>query len=143
MSEALTPQALEADGWRRRRLPGFIELVGPLWARKEDTGWAFGVVMTEQHLNPVGVVHGGMLATLADHGLSVIAWEQVGRKPCVTVQLDTRFLAPGRAGQFLQIRGSVTHATGSMLFTRGRVECEGSVLLEAQSIMKLMAPAAG
>ena len=31
------------DGWKPRTLPGFAGLVGPLWTRKEDDGWAYGL----------------------------------------------------------------------------------------------------
>ena len=53
-----------------------------------------------QHLNLQGLVHGGILATLADTamGLAVRTVLQPGRRH-VTVQLGIEFLSPGRPGK--------------------------------------------
>lgn len=139
----MTDQDLEQLGWRRRELPGFIGLVGPLWTRREGDAWAYGILVTEQHLNPAGIVHGGLAATLADHALSAIAWEHAGRRPCVTVQLETRFVAAARAHRFLAARGSVLRAAGSLLFMRGQVLCEDELILDASAIHKVVAAHAG
>ena len=31
------------EGWKPRTLPGFFDLVGPLWTRKEGDSWAYGI----------------------------------------------------------------------------------------------------
>lgn len=131
-------QRLLAEGWRRRPLPGLIDRIGPLWVRREDTAWAYCLLAGPEHLNPAGVVHGGLLATLVDHALSAIAWQAIGRKPCVTVQLDTQFVAAGQAGQFLQARGRVVRATGSLVFVQGGVQAEGVELITASAVMKIV-----
>ena len=134
-------EALAATGWGSRTLPGFAGLVGPLWTRKEDTAWAYGLVATEQHLNPAGLVHGGLLATLIDHALSAIAWEALGRRACVTVQLDTQFLAAAKENQFLEARGRVLRATSSLVFMQGSVSADGTDLVAASAVLKLVGPA--
>lgn len=136
----LDPGAL---GWRQRALPGFVGLIGPLWTRKEDAGWAYGLLATRQHLNPVGVVHGGLLTSLIDHALSAIAWEALGRRACVTVQLDTHFLASAREGQLLEARGHVTRATASLVFVQGRISVGGADIVTASALLKVIERADG
>lgn len=133
-----TPDMLTANGWKQRKLPGFAGLIGPIWTRKEDAGWAYGVLATAEHINPAGVVHGGLLTTLADHALSAIAWEAIGRRACVTVQLDTHFLASAREGQFLEARGRVVRATASLVFMQGHVMAAGAELVTASALMKVI-----
>lgn len=140
--EGAVPDTLLAQGWRQRALPGFIGLVGPLWTRREDAAWAYGLLATASHVNPAGVVHGGLLATLIDHALSAIAWEAAGRRPCVTVQLDTHFLAPGRVGQFLVARGTVLRSSASLVFMQGRITADESDLVAATAVLKIVAPPA-
>ena len=55
-----------------------------------------------QHVNLQGLVHGGMLATLADTamGLAVRTVLEPGRRH-ITVQLGIEFLSPGRPGRIL------------------------------------------
>lgn len=132
---------LEADHWKQRSLPGFMGTAGPLWTRREDDGWAYGVVCGAGHLNPAGVAHGGMLVTLLDHAISTVAWEACGRAACITLDLNTHFLAAVREGQFAEARAVVSHRTGGLIFMHGRVTVAGASMLTAQAILKVIARA--
>src|SRR3990170_4553930 len=75
------------------------------WAGMEVTEAAAGEVtvamdVLERHVNLQGLVHGGMLAILADTacGLSVRSAMEPGRLH-VTTDLDIHFLAPARPGR--------------------------------------------
>lgn len=139
MDASVTIESLGAEGWRSKSLPGFAGLIGPLWARKETDSWAYGLLAAPQHLNPAGVVHGGLLTALMDHALSAIAWEALGRRACVTVQLDTQFLAAARAGQFLEARGRILRETSSLVFMQGELSVKGNAVAAASAVLKLMA----
>lgn len=156
MPPPVTAESLAAEGWRCKTLPGFAGLIGPLWVRKEGgrkegenkegprneaQAWAYGLLATADHLNPAGVVHGGLLTALLDHGLSAIAWQALDRRPCVTVQLDTHFLAPARAGQFLEVRGQLLRATSSLVFMRGELSVAGNVVATGAAVLKVLAAA--
>ncbi len=125
------------DGWKARDLPGFFGAVGPLWTRKEDARWAYGFVAEPRHANPAGVVHGGMLCTLIDHALSVIAWEANARRACVTVALNVQFLGPAKPGDFVIARGALVRQTASLAFLEGRLEVDAAVIATATAIMKV------
>ncbi|MDM0035639.1 PaaI family thioesterase [Variovorax sp. J22P271] len=131
-------EALQAAGWKQRALAGFADRFGPLWTRKENDGWAYGVLATDAHLNPAGFVHGGALCALFDHVVSAVAWEAAGRRACVTVQLNTQFLAAGRAGQFLEARGQVARATKTLVFVDGTIASEKTELLRGSSVQKIV-----
>ena len=131
-------EALQAAGWKQRSLGGFADRFGPLWTRRENDGWAYGVLATQEHLNPAGFVHGGGLCALFDHVVSAIAWEAVGRRACVTVQLNTQFLAAAREGQFLEARGRVTRATNTLVFVDGTIQSEMTELLRGSSVQKIV-----
>lgn len=133
-----TRTQLESAGWTRRSLKGFIEVAGPLWTRREDGGWAYGLLCEAQHLNPAARVHGGALTTLLDHAISSVAWEACDRAPCVTLQLDTQFLGAVSEGQFVEARALVSHRTGSLVFMRGSVQADGQAVLMAQAILKVL-----
>lgn len=156
MPPPVTAESLAAEGWHCKTLPGFAGLIGPLWVRREggqDEGvrsegmrseaqaWAYGLLATADHLNPAGVVHGGLLTALLDHGLSAIAWQALDRRACVTVQLDTHFLAPARAGQFLEVRGQLLRATSSLVFMRGELSVAGNVVATGAAVLKVLAAA--
>ena len=104
--------------------------------RREPQGWAYGLKLRADHLNQVGVAHGGTLATLLDQALSAIAWQHAGKQPCVTVQLNTSFLHAARLHQELIARGCVTHTTGALLFMTGTLHADDQLIATAQAIMK-------
>lgn len=133
------PSQPEAQGWKVRTLSGFIQTAGPLWTRREGDAWAYGLLAGTQHLNPVGVVHGGTLLTLLDHTISAVAWEASGRASCVTVQLDTHFIGAVRQGQFAEARAEVSRRTRSLIFMRGSLVVAQDLVLSAQAILKVVA----
>ena len=80
------------------------------------------------HLNLQGLVHGGVIATLADTamGLAVRTQLEPGRRH-VTVTLTVEFLAPGVAGRIVargrtvKIGRQLGFAEAEVVDTRGRV----------------------
>ena len=131
-----TRQDLVALGWKSRSVPGLIDLIGPLWTRREDDSWGYGLLLDESHCNGVGMVHGGIATVLADHSLSALAWEAAGRHPCITIHLDTHFLAPIRPGSFLEARGSVVQLGRSLLFLEGKLSVGDHVVSMASGVWK-------
>ncbi|MFL5285634.1 MAG: PaaI family thioesterase [Rhodopila sp.] len=115
-----------ADGWRpmpAAMLPGGL---GIPWAKRAGKHWHYGLPTADDHLNPSGIVHGGVLLAFADHGLSLLAWEAAGRTTCITIQLNTHFLDGIRPGEFIELRGEVTRRTSSLIFLRGLVGVRNS-----------------
>ena len=126
------------SGWKPRTLDGFIGTIGPLWTRKENEVWAYGFVPTSQHTNPAGIVHGGLLMTLIDHALSAIAWEDAGRRACLTIQIDVRFLTAVKPPALIEARGRVVRRTASLSFTEGSLTVGADVVLTASAILKIV-----
>ena len=126
------------SGWKPRTLDGFIGSVGPLWTRKEGDAWEYGLVAASQHTNPAGIVHGGLLVTLMDHALSAIAWEDAARRPCVTIQIDVRFLSAVRPPAFIEARGRVVRRTATLSFTEGSLAVGADIVVTASAILKIV-----
>jgi uncharacterized protein (TIGR00369 family) len=136
-----TPDILDElalAGWRQHTPRGFTGIVGPLWSRRHDNMLSFGILAGNQHLNPAGYVHGGLLATLLDHTLSTVAWEAAERTPCVTVQMDVQFLAAVKSGQFVDGRASVVSTTRSLIFMRGDLLVEGTPVASGSGVFKAL-----
>ncbi|MGF6768244.1 uncharacterized protein (TIGR00369 family) [Paraburkholderia sp. GAS199] len=133
-------EQLAHDGWRQHTPRGFTGLVGPLWSRTHDDMLSFGVLMGEQHLNPAGVVHGGMLTTLLDQVLSTAAWQVNGRLPCVTIQFDSQFLSAVKAGDFVEARAEIIKTTRELVFTRGELLVLNSRVATGSAVLKVLRP---
>ncbi|MFM0504840.1 PaaI family thioesterase [Paraburkholderia caffeinilytica] len=138
MTTSETAERLTQDGWRQHAPKGFTGLVGPLWSRANLDLLTFGVIVDEQHLNPAGVVHGGMLTTLLDQVLSTAAWQVSGRQPCVTVQFDTQFLSSVKAGVFVEARAEVVKTTRELVFTRGELTVSTDRVATGSAVLKIL-----
>jgi acyl-coenzyme A thioesterase PaaI-like protein len=110
-----------AHGWRAMPSAALPASLGAPWARKMEGQRLYGLLTGPEHVNPNGVIHGGVLMAFADHGLSLLAWEAAERTPCTTIQLNTHFLDAIKPGEFIELRGEVVRRTRGMVFVRGRI----------------------
>ena len=125
-------------GWKILKSKGFFAEVGPLWSRQLNQGWEYGLQVEPRHENGVGVVHGGMLVTLLDQAISMVAWAANEQQPCTTIHLDTHFVAPSVAGDFIVARGEVARKTSSLIFLRGALTVNDKQIMYGQGIMKIL-----
>ena len=113
------------------------------WAGVEVIDASPGVVeiafeANSQHLNLQGLVHGGILATLADTamGLAVRTVLEPGRRH-VTVQLGVEFLSPGRPGRITARGRSVKIGTQLGFAEADVMNGEGRLLARAHSTLSV------
>ena len=76
--------------------------------------------------------------SLIDHAMSTVAWEHLGRVPCVTVQLDTRFMNSAQKHQFVKASAVVERATSSLVFTRAAISVDERDIATASAILKVL-----
>lgn len=91
-----------------------------------------------QHVNVQGLVHGGMLATLADTamGFAVRTVLDPGRRH-VTVQLGIEFLSPGRPGRIVAHGRSVKIGRQLGFAEADVVDARGRLLALARSTLSV------
>lgn len=113
------------------------------WAGVELIDASPGVVeiafeANTQHLNLQGLVHGGILATLADTamGLAVRTVLEPGRRH-VTVQLGIEFLSPGRPGKITARGRSVKIGTQLGFAEADVMNGAGRLLARAHSTLSV------
>ncbi len=129
-----------ADGWKPMHdgpMPGGL---GVAYAKRFPDGWRYGLVTRPDHMNPAGAVHGGILMCFADHVLGLYVWEAADRAPNVTIQLNTHFLSAVQPGDFLELRGEVTRASGSMVFVRGLIAVGDRDVVAVDGIWRVFRP---
>ncbi|WP_090060652.1 PaaI family thioesterase [Celeribacter neptunius] len=120
-----------------------MEQIGPLMsARNELGGFVYALQTTKDHSNALGLVHGGVITSLLDQAIALEAWNAADRAPCVTVQLDTRFVSASKPGARLQARATVRETTGSLMFLDAEVLDGVQVIALATAVMKISRKAA-
>ena len=91
------------EGFKRADFSGnFLLRNGPYYLRREEDSWLVAQRVEEQHVNYLGIAHGGMLSTLADVAMSAQPYLSEQPNPAVTTTtLTTNFLAPAKLGDWL------------------------------------------
>lgn len=96
---------------------GFSDLVG-LEFTDVDPGFSRGTVeVTDELRNPHGVLHGGVLYTMADTGMGAALYPDLAEdEQCATIEVKINYLRPVRSG---------------------RVTCETTLLRKGRSVAYL------
>jgi acyl-coenzyme A thioesterase PaaI-like protein len=125
-------------GWENLPDAGFLDLVGPLWRKRDEHGLAFGFRAEPKHANLINVVQGGMLMTFGDRALGIAAWEAAQTRVCVTIQFDMQFIGAGEIGDFIELRPEVIRTTKSLVFLRGMLVVGDRVVASANGVWKIL-----
>lgn len=108
---------------------GFREHTGLQVDEVSDGVGRVVVDVEDQHLNPHGTVHGGLMATMLDAAMGT-AVSASGRDLPVTVSLTVTYLEPGRPGR-LEATARVRKNGRKLLVVEGEVTQDGDVLADA------------
>ena len=90
------------------------------------------------HCNGSGVVHGGLLMTMADVTVCAAAVQDVPGERAVTISLNADFVAAGLLNDLLEARAEVVRRTGSLVFARGEINTERETILTCSAVIKRM-----
>lgn len=116
----------------------FEIFVGPVFERGSAGAKTFAVRVDSRHVNRRGIVHGGMLMTLADltHGQAV--WDAADRAPCVTLNMQSQFVRPAAEGDVIVVTPQLVRRTRALVFVRGDCIVRNQTIFTASSVWKLL-----
>ncbi|MEM6412189.1 MAG: PaaI family thioesterase [Pseudomonadota bacterium] len=128
----------EWAGWKNwPEEPFEHDQAGPFYFRVDDQGPVAAFRAEQRHMNSGGVVHGGCLMTFADFALFGIAHEEMGEDAYgLTVAFTSEFLSGPKPDQYIEARGEVLRAGGSLIFVRGLVTADGTPALNFSGTIK-------
>lgn len=112
-------------------MEGFAKTLGVHDEGADDgTAW-LALDVREEHLNPAGTLHGGVLATLVDTAMGLAARSTTGEGDVpATSQLTVTYLDPGKLGP-LQVRATVRKQGSHLTVCEADVEQDGHTLVHA------------
>lgn len=140
MSEAQVPDGFE----RHFRRSAVTDPWEPLYSRKLEDRIQIGLHLTPSHCNSRGLVHGGVIAALADNamGLScVVALANKGRdagKGLVTISLGIDYLGSAKLDDWLEIDPEPVKVGGSVGFARAIIRSEDAPVAMANATFKIL-----
>lgn len=111
----------------------------PIYARREADRLRLGLEVRVPHTNSRGLLHGGLIAALADNamGLSLgVRLEAEGRRPergLVTTRLSVDYLGRAELGQWLEVDTSFIHLGGRQGHAQAFITADGTIIARADA----------
>ena len=103
--------------------PGFAVLLGLTLEQVEEGRVTFAMTPGDAHLNPLGTVHGGLLATMLDSAMGCAVQSVLpAGSSYTTLQLDVKYVrSPPLDRGRIVAEGTVVHAGRRTATAEGRV----------------------
>lgn len=130
-------------GVHARRSP-VTDAWAPIYSAEIDGVVLLGIRLAERHCNSRGLVHGGVIASLADNAMGLSYGATLRRlRPdagggAVTLGLQVDYVAPARPGAWLEIRPRVIRAGRSIGVVDAMVTADGQLVARASATFKLV-----
>jgi uncharacterized protein (TIGR00369 family) len=144
LDQPSAPSSVVPDGFRQIEMGGdYVAFLGPLFARWTGEKVLLGFRVQQRHCNPVGICHGGMLATLADVLVPCAAMYQVRipeRRFLPTVSLQVDFMGAASLGAWVQGEAQILRVTRNLVFGQGMITVDGEPGARMSGVYKIGQP---
>ena len=141
---ANVPQATPPEGFAPHfRKSSLTEPWEPIYSQRLDDRVIIGLYAREPHTNSRGMVHGGLIAALADNAMGLSCVQVLigeGRKPeggLVTVSMATDFIGAAKLGQWVAFDTQYVKTGRTLCFAQAFITADGDVIGRADARFKV------
>jgi acyl-coenzyme A thioesterase 13 len=130
------------DGFVPARFsPGFLEISGPYFLKRDGGSTIVGCRILPQHMNYIDVAHGGVLATLADVALSFALYNSIPEKmPVSTVSMTTNFLGGAKLGDWVEASAIIDRIGKRLAYVHGSIHSGDRLLMTMNGVYSIVHP---
>ncbi len=139
----MTEQAAPEGYAPHYRKSAFTDPWEPLYSRAVAEQVSIGLWLRAPHCNSRGMVHGGLIAALADNAMGLSCADPLKAQNSdvaglVTVSLNTDYLGAAKIGQWLATDTQVRKLGGSLCFADCLVRADGEPIARASATFKVL-----
>lgn len=135
------PPADIPPGFERIKAGGpFMGVNGPLYLLHQGDVVKLGFRVQKRHVNPMGNLHGGMMASFCDMLIPLSVHRksaEVGVRFLPTISLQIDYLAPAPLGCWVEGTADVLRATRRLVFVQGLVTADGVPCARTSGVFKI------
>ena len=111
----------------------------PLFSRRVDGAVQIGITLHDAHCNSRGLLHGGVIAALADNAMGLSCGATLpSLEGLVTVSLSVDYVGAAKIGQWLQVEPRVLKTGKSMGFADALIRADGAVIARASATFRVL-----
>ncbi len=111
----------------------------PLYSRRTDKAVIIGLRLAKPHTNGRGLIHGGLIATLADNAMGYSCAQQTGwTTSLVTISLAVDFVGTAEVGQWLAVESDVIKTGSTICFAQSLIKANDVVIARANGTFRVV-----
>ena len=135
----ISPQIIPEGFVRHARTSPLTDPWEPIYAKTSPVALIIGLRLAKPHTNSRGIVHGGLIATLADNAMGLSCGVRM-KEPqrLVTISLSIDYLASANIGQWLAVETDFVKLGGSICFAQCLVTTDGEPCARGNATFKVV-----
>src|SRR3954454_9593260 len=119
----------------------------PLYSRRTDRAVILGLRLAKPHTNSRGLIHGGLIAALADNAMGYSCGQTMGRaiggtaggqSSLVTISLAVDFIGSAQIGQWLAVESEVIRTGHTICFAQSLIKADDAVIARANATFRVV-----
>lgn len=111
----------------------------PIYAKQTSDAIILGLYLRKEHTNRRGMLHGGVIAALADKAMGHSCGHVMGGKvSLVTVNMSIDFIGAADMGQWLTLETDVIKTGATLCFTQCQVKADGAIIARANATFRVV-----
>jgi uncharacterized protein (TIGR00369 family) len=111
----------------------------PLYAKKSDRSVSIGLRLAKPHTNGRGLIHGGLIVSLADNAMGYSCAAATGwTTTFVTISLGVDYVGNAQLGQWLSVECEVIKTGSTICFAQSLIKADGAVIARANGTFRVV-----
>ncbi|SEL93713.1 uncharacterized domain 1-containing protein [Colwellia chukchiensis] len=120
---------------------GFCQHIGPFYQKVQQSSVTRALSIDHRHLNPEGVVNGGVTLAFMDYVIYRAIGDEIGHEiKFATINLNSNFIAAAKLGNTLLGTGKIVRKTRDVIFAEGLIVTSERKIMTASGIWKIIHP---
>jgi uncharacterized protein (TIGR00369 family) len=111
----------------------------PLYSKRTEKAVVLGLRLAKAHTNARGLIHGGLIASLADNAMGYSCAQATGWiTSFVTVSLAVDYVGSGQIGQWLAVECEVIKTGSTLCFAQSLIKADEVVIARANGTFRVV-----
>ena len=111
----------------------------PLYSKRTEKAVIMGLRLAKPHTNARGLIHGGLIAALADNAMGYSCAQATGWKTTfVTISLAVDFIGSAEIGQWLAVESEVIKTGSTICFAQSLIKADDVAIARANATFRVV-----
>jgi uncharacterized protein (TIGR00369 family) len=111
----------------------------PLYSKRTDKAVIIGLRLAKPHTNGRGLIHGGLIAALADNAMGYSCAQVTGwTTTFVTISLAVDFVGTAEIGQWCTVESEVIKTGRTICFAQSLIKADDAVIARANGTFRVV-----